>query len=451
MRPMATSWSEDDTIVAPATPTGRAALAVIRISGANAWEIASRVFATESPGPLRAARARLGVVQDRCGERLDQGVIVTWQAPASFTGEDMAEITSHGSPVVVAELLAACVAAGARPAHPGEFTLRALRNGKIDLAQAEAIADLIAAPTVEQVRLSARQLAGEVGSLVGPLADAAFDLLADVEAGLDFADEEGLALEGGAIARRAGGLANELERALASSEAARRVREGARVVMSGLPNAGKSSLFNALIGFERAIVTEEPGTTRDLVEETVAWEGLPIVLVDGAGIGAAPLGLADAEGMRRSREAVDVADLVLHVYSLASESRPSGDSDPRKILVATHGDCPGAVPPAPGSFVVSSPLGQGIDEVRAEIARQLKAPGHGPIESVALASERHRVAARRAAAHLRQVADAASSGIGAEVLALDLRAAVHSLREILGDVGPDEVLGRVFSRFCIGK
>lgn len=448
---MANSWSDGETIVAPATPAGRAALAVIRLSGANAWAIASQVFATENPGPLRAARARVGVVRDRRGERLDQGVLVAWQAPASFTGEDMAEITSHGSPVVVAELLAACVAAGARPAHPGEFTLRALRHGKIDLAQAEAIADLIAAPTVEQARLSARQLAGEVGSLIGPIADAGFDLLADVEAGLDFADEEGLALESGVIERRAGGLAEELERALASSEAARRVREGARVVMSGLPNAGKSSLFNALIGSERAIVTEEPGTTRDLVEETVAWDGLPIVLVDGAGIGAAPLGLADAEGMRRSREAVEVADLVLHVYSLASESRPSGGSNPRRILVASHGDCPGAVPPVPGSFVVSSPLGQGIDEVRAEIARQLNAPGRGPIESVALASERHRVAAQRAAAHLRRVADAARTEIGAEVLALDLRAAVHSLREILGDVGPEEILGRVFSRFCIGK
>lgn len=448
---MATSWSDEETIVAPATPAGRAALAVIRLSGANAWAIASRVFATESPGPLRAARARVGVVRDRCGERLDQGVLVTWKAPASFTGEDMAEITSHGSPVVVAELLAACVAAGARPAQPGEFTLRALRQGKIDLAQAEAIADLIAAPTVEQARLSARQLVGEVGSLIAPIADAAFDLLADVEAGLDFADEEGLALESGAIVLSASGLADKLERALASSEAARRVREGARVVLSGLPNAGKSSLFNVLIGFGRAIVTEEPGTTRDLVEETVAWEGLPIVLVDGAGIGAAPQGLADAEGMRRSREAVEVADLVLHVYSLASEDRPSGDADPRAILVATHGDCPGTVPPVYGSFVVSSPLGQGVGEVRAEIARRLGAPGKAPIESVALASERHRAAARRAAAHLRQVADAARTGVGAEVLALDLRAAVHSLREILGDVGPEELLGRVFSRFCIGK
>ncbi len=440
-----------ETIVAPATPPGHAALAVVRLSGATARDVLLCVFRRRTGTAIPPRRPVLGSFLGRDGTPFDEGTVVLFAGPRSATGEDLVEMTLHGSPALVRELVAACVAAGARPAGPGEFTLRALLNGKVTLAEAEAVRDLAFAATVEQARIAVRQLGGEVGGTIGPLAEDVLDLLADVEAGLDFAEEEqALAEAAHRVSERCGALVARIDAALAAGDVARRVREGARVVLLGPPNAGKSSLFNRLVGEERAIVTDEPGTTRDIVEETIAVEGLPIVLVDAAGLGPAR-GRADEEGMRRARRAAREADLVLEVYSLGTEARPAGAPGERTLRVATHGDVAHAVAAAPGSLVVSNVTGEGIDALRRAIGAALGAPGARPVESVALATERHRAAARRARESLAAARATAAAGFGAELVAVDLRAAVGALREILGDVTPDDLLGRIFARFCIGK
>ena len=388
---------------------------------------------------------------DRSGAVIDQAMVTLHRAPHSVTGEDVAEITLHGSPAIVRETLAACVSAGARPAAPGEFTLRALRNGKVDLAQAEAVRDLVEAMSIEQVRIAARQLGGEVSAAIAPLADAIFELLADVEAGLDFTDgEEALAPAGAEVAERAERLAARIVGLAEASERARRVREGARVVLLGPTNSGKSSLFNSLLGFDRVIVTPEPGTTRDLIEEQVVIAGLPTVLIDAAGVGD-PGGDAEAEGMRRALAAAETAHLVLDVYDLSRPERPPGPPGPHHLRVGTHADLPSARAPAEGSIVVSSRTGEGIDALRAAIAETLHAPGSRPIESVALATERHLAAALEAREALGAASRLARTESGAELVAFELRRAVHALREILGEVGPEALLERIFARFCIGK
>ncbi|MBP7146569.1 MAG: tRNA uridine-5-carboxymethylaminomethyl(34) synthesis GTPase MnmE [Acidobacteria bacterium] len=438
-----------DTIVAPATPPGRAALAVVRLSGPAAREVAARVFRPLRATSLPRRRAVLGDVVDRAGQAIDRGMALFHPAPGSYTGEDLVELSVHGSPAVVRELLAAAEAAGARLAEPGEFTLRALRAGKIDLAQAEAVRDLVEAATAEQARLAARQLAGEVSGVVGALAERVFDLLAEIEAGLDFSDEEDVASCRDDLAARAARLIEEIDALLAGSELARRVREGARVVLLGPPNAGKSSLFNALVGEARVIVTGEPGTTRDLIEETVVLDGLPVVLVDAAGVGAAR-GEAERAGMARALEAARSANLVLDVYDLGGNYRPS-PADRPSLPVGTHADLPWQLPPVPGSVLVSSVTGAGVPELRRAIAAGLDAPGSRPIESIAFATARHHAAARRARGSLDAARELLAAGAGAELAAVELRAAVGALHEILGAIGPEDLLGRIFSRFCIGK
>jgi tRNA modification GTPase len=423
----------------------------VRLSGPACAAIVSRIFSREKDAPLVERRPMLGHVRDRSGAVIDQAMVTLHRAPHSVTGEDVAEITLHGSPAIVRETVAACVLAGARPAAPGEFTLRALRHGKIDLAQAEAVRDLVEAASIEQARIAARQLGGEVSAAIGPLADAVFELLADVEAGLDFPDgEEALALAGEDVASRAERLAARIDELAGASERARRVREGARVVLLGAPNSGKSSLFNSLVGYDRVIVTPEPGTTRDLIEEQVVVAGLPTVLIDAAGVGDAG-GHAEAEGMRRALAAAETAHLVLDVYDLSRPERPVGPPPPHHLRVGTHADIPMAGPPAEGTIAVSSRTGEGIDVVRGAIAEILHAPGARPIESVALATERHLAAALDAREALGAASRLARAEAGAELVAIELRRAVHALREILGEVGPEALLERIFARFCVGK
>jgi tRNA modification GTPase len=273
------------------------------------------------------------------------------------------------------------------------------------------------------------------------------DLLADVEADLDFSEDEDLASSGDEVAGRCRSLAGELDELVRASRPAAQIKEGARVVLLGPPNAGKSSLFNNLIGMERVIVTEEPGTTRDLIEEVTEIDGLPVVLVDGAGVGDA-VGLAEREAMRRATRAASDADLVLEVRSLAAPgSAPSESSLP----VFTHLDQHDATDLPADAIPVSNLTGEGLERLRARIAELLEAPGRGRVESVALASERHREHAASAQEALIRAAQVAERGDPLEMCAIELRAAVRSLHEILGQVGPEELLGRIFSRFCIGK
>lgn len=444
-------YCEQDTVIAPSTPPGRSALAVVRLTGPETRIILEKIFRRRNGRPIPPRRSVLGFFLDGQGQVLDEGMVVLFPQPLSYTGEDLAELTLHGSPPVVRAVLEAGVAAGARPANPGEFTLRALRRGKLDLTQVEAIRDLVEAATIEQARIAVRQLNGEVAQAIQPLAEEIRNLQADVEAGLDFAEEEaGLALSANQVMDRLAALQDSLEQSLKASETAARVREGARVVLLGPPNAGKSSLFNALLGANRVIVSEEPGTTRDLIEEMAVFDGMPVVLVDAAGIGEAR-GPAEREGIRRAREAAGKAAVVLHVYDLGLEERPVLPLPEGHLTVGTHADLPYQKPPLPGSWLVSSKTGEGILELRREIARALHSPGTAPFESVALATQRHRSGALEARDALIAAHDLLRKGEGVELVAVELRRAVKALREILGEIGPDELLGRIFSRFCVGK
>jgi tRNA modification GTPase len=436
-----------ETIVALASARGRAATAMVRISGPATGSIVERVFRPGAGGRPSPRRAVVGDVLGSEGEVLDRGVAVCYEGPKSYTGEDMAEITVHGSPPVVRAVVDAIRAAGARLAEPGEFTRRALERGKLDLTQAEAVRDLIEAETLEQAGIAARQLRGEVASALGPVAESVVELLADVEAELDFSEDEGLPDPGAKIGERCRAVAGQLDQLVRASRPAARVKEGARVVLLGPPNAGKSSLFNKLVHRERVIVTPEPGTTRDLIEEVTVIEGLPVVLVDGAGV-SDPKGLADAEAMRRATAAAGEADLVLEVRSLTAATAPIA---PGSLPVFTHRDLAPSAPVPPQAVAVSNVSGEGLDILRTRIAERLEAPGQGPVDTVALASERHRERAIVASEALGRAAQLAETGQPLEMCAIELRAAVRALHEILGHVGPEELLGRIFSRFCIGK
>lgn len=439
-----------DTIVAPCTAPGRAALATVRLSGPETETILSRLFRPERLAAWRPRHATLGEVFGPEGEALDRGIAVFYRGPGSYTGEDMAEVTVHGSPPVIRAVIEAARSAGARLAEPGEFTRRALESGKLDLSQAEAVQDLVEASTLEQARIASRQLRGEVSAAIAPVAEAMVELLADVEADLDFAEDEQLGRPGAELARRCRRLAEDLRGLVEASAPAARVKTGARVVLLGPPNAGKSSLFNSLLRADRAIVTSEPGTTRDLVEEVTQIAGLPVVLLDGAGL-AAPQGLADEEAMRRARSAAETADLVLEVRSLVDEGATGGTPREGSLPVFTHLDRAPDEAPGVEGVRVSNVTGAGLEELRAEIARRLEAPGPHGCDTVALASERHRERAGAAIEAVRRAADLAEAGQPLELCAVELRGAVGSLHEILGRVGPEELLGRIFSRFCIGK
>ncbi len=445
-----------ETIVALATTPGRSALAIVRVSGGRTRSLLDASFECAKPGPWRHGRVRLGTLRDGGGRVIDEATAVVYEEGRSYTGEDMAEIIVHGSPVVVEELVRGLVAQGARPAEAGEFTRRAIAAGKRDLVQAEAIQDLVDAATAEQAHVAARQLTGEVAQALAPLAERALELRAELEASLDFADEEDLL---GDFANRhadgAEGLAVEIARLLEASGDAARVREGVRVVLTGPPNAGKSSLFNALLGRERAIVTDEPGTTRDTVEETLVLEGLPLRLTDAAGLGEAA-GKAEAEGMRRAREAVATADVIIEVFDASSSEPPERSDAQRSLCVGTHFDLLDEASVAAkrddGEILfVSSTSGAGLDELRSRLAALLRAPGAAPLESVALATERHRFRAREAAESLERGAALLRDSGQAELAAVEFGAAVRAFRELLGEVGVEELLGRIFSRFCIGK
>lgn len=445
--------ADSGTIVAPATPGGRSAIAVVRVSGPKTLDVLRRVAGEESVADLVPRRATRVSLRDEGGLVFDEALMTFFRGPRSYTGEDMAEVSVHGSPAVVRQLLRAATSAGARPAAPGEFTLRALRSGKIDLAQAEAVRDLVDAATIEQARIAVRQLRGEVSQALSPIAEDLFDLLADVEAGLDLDEEERALLPSSAgAAIRCERLVERLQGCLDDSASAQRVREGARVVLLGPPNSGKSSVFNVLVGSDRVIVTAEPGTTRDLIEATIVVEGLPVVLIDAAGIGEKTGSRAEQIGMDRALEAARGADLVLEVYDLSSPRRPGIEVlEVPTLSVGTHADRPAVSPPIPGSVVVSCVERTGFGRLRNRMAEVLGAPGNTAVESVALATERHRVQARNTKKRLELALSMLRASGDHELVAVELRAALESLREILGAVGPEELLGRIFSRFCVGK
>lgn len=440
----------NDTICAIATPPGRGGVGIVRLSGPAAPDLAERLIGA-CPEPRRATRAR---VVDADRQVLDDGLALYFEAPHSFTGEHVLELQLHGAPVVLEQVLAACVAAGARRAAPGEFSQRAFLNDKLDLAQAEAVADLIAATSAQSARAARRSLEGRFSEQVHGLAERITRLRVHVEAALDFPDEDIDFLADGEVAAATAGCIESTAALLAQARTGQVLNDGIRIAIVGRPNAGKSSLFNALVRRDAAIVTDIPGTTRDVVRETIHFGGIPALLADTAGLRATD-DPVEREGVRRAEAELAEADVVLWVRDAADphiESRPvTGRAATRPIIeILNKIDRTELVAGRDGSRVRLSALsGAGLDQLDAAITEAL---GLDPsAETVTSARARHVECIEAALVHLEAgQAELAATGSG-ELLAEELRRAADQLGEITGKLHSDELLGRIFSSFCIGK
>ena len=447
-------FSTTDTIGAIATPPGRGALGIVRLSGPDAVRIARELAGRAEPfAPRHATLARVESVHDRPPDQ----VVITWYAaPHSYTGDDCVEMTAHGSPVILEGLLAAAIDRGARRAGPGEFTLRAFVNGRIDLTQAEAVADLTAAVTPRQVRAAFEQLEGRLGGEVRAIGERLFDLVARLEASLDFPDEGYHFEPPDRVALAIGQIQNDVRSLLSSSSAGCLLRRGATVVISGRPNTGKSSLFNALLRVERAIVSSAPGTTRDILIESFDLNGVPVTLVDTAGQRETP-DIVEAEGVRRARAAAERADLELLVIDGSEPLAPEDETllatanGSRVVVLSKVDRRPAWEPDARFDRAVrlSAATGDGLSELAARIESALGASAD--IEVPRVTNERHVHALDEASAALSRAADLASAGAPEELVIVELTAARAHVEEVTGTRTQDDVLARIFERFCVGK
>jgi tRNA modification GTPase len=443
----------NDTIVAIATPSGRGGLGVVRLSGPEARRIASSMLAgAEEWEPWRA---HLATLIDRECRAIDQVVATFFAAPRSYTAEDVVEISCHGSPVVLRHAVAQAAEAGARLAEPGEFTLRAYLNGRIDLPQAEAVRDLIDATTLYQARVAAQQVDGSVSRRIAPVKEQLLELIALLEAGIDFAEDDVSVAPAAEILRRLAPIRDGVRRLAESFQYGSLVREGFTLAIVGRPNVGKSSLFNRLLEQDRAIVTDIPGTTRDLISESASIGGIPVKLYDTAGIRGATE-LVESLGIERSYQAMADADLVLVVVD-ASAERTSEDEAlmtraHRRLLVANKCDLGGTgLLACPSAIRVSALTGQGIAELRDAILSAVAPPGAFEQETGFITSLRHEQLLRESASYLGKAAAAVEAGIPHEMLLLDLYGALAPIDAITGATTADDILNRIFSTFCIGK
>ncbi|MGD9584838.1 MAG: tRNA uridine-5-carboxymethylaminomethyl(34) synthesis GTPase MnmE [Lysobacterales bacterium] len=449
------------TIVATATATGHAGIGIVRLSGERALAIAEAICARR----LRPRHAHLVRFRDQDQRPIDQGIAVFFPGPRSFTGEDVVELQAHGAPVLLAQLNHAAIALGARPARAGEFTERAFLNGRIDLAQAEAVADLIASQSEAQARAALRSLCGEFSARVQALQAGLERLRLWLESALDFPDEEIDFLADAGLLDQLDVVRNDLAALLAEAHRGQRLHDGLHAVLLGRPNVGKSSLLNALAGDERAIVTAIAGTTRDLLRETIQIDGLSLTLVDTAGLreSAEPI---EREGVRRARAELAQADLVLIVLdacdadaaqALAAEAPPAA----RRILIHNKIDLSGAAASDaataiaglnqrdPIELFLSAQSGAGMDALRAVLVH-LAGGGEGS-DGAFSARARHVAALQTTAAHLQQAEQRLRTDRAPELCAEELRLAQQALSAITGDYRADHLLGAIFSSFCIGK
>lgn len=464
-------FATDDSIVAIATPPGRGGIGIVRLSGRSAVDIAAAIL--EHAHPLRARYATYTRVRAALTfSAIDEVIVTYFPAPNSYTGEHVVEISAHGSPVVLRGIVASAIAAGARLALPGEFTLRAFLNGKRDLVQAEAVADLIEAATPLQARVAFDQLEGTLTSRIAEIDAQLFDLIARLEASLDFPDEGYHFIERGETARRVGCVVEQLDRLLAGARRGRLIREGASVVVVGGPNVGKSSLFNALVGADRAIVTEIAGTTRDLVSERVDVDGLAVTFVDTAGHRDAA-DVVEREGVARAMRARDVANVLVVVLD-RSEPITSDDeqlladtASRSRIVVVNKSDLPVGCSVAALQLqlatsrdtvagdhqliTVSAKTGAGLDDLRRAIVTALTG-AESLRDAAAISNMRHVALLEHARASLVRAQSAAVLDEAPEEFVLaDLQEARARFDEIVGTRTSEDVLRHIFEKFCIGK
>ena len=444
--------SLSDTIVAIATPPGRGGLGIVRLSGRDARAIAGTSL---SHADWRRWRVFLAELRDRDGHPIDQVAVTFFEGPHSYTAEDVVEICCHGSPVVLRHAVEGALAAGARLAGPGEFTLRAFLHGRIDLPQAEAVRDLIDATTSYQARVAARQAGGSVSRSLAPFKAGLLDLIARLEAGIDFAEDDVGVATSEEILARLHPVFDGIARLADSFQYGTLVTGGLMLAIVGRPNVGKSSLFNRLLEQDRAIVTDTPGTTRDLVSETAAIGGIPVKLCDTAGI-REPAGTVESLGIERSYQAMADADLTLVVVDI---SRPLETEDVtlmdraasqgRHLVVGNKCDLAGE------EFVAAHPTsaltGEGIAELRDAILEAVAPAGAFEQDGGFITTLRHEQLLRESVEYLEKARGAAMAAIPHEMVLLDLYAALHALDAITGATTADDILNRIFSTFCIGK
>jgi tRNA modification GTPase len=454
---MSSSKSSPDTIAAIATPPGTGGIGIVRLSGADALAIAEEL----SHSRLQAGLIQFRQFQDAENQAIDHGLCLYFKAPHSFSGEDCVELQAHGGPIVLDMLLERVCALGARLARAGEFSERAFLNGKVDLAQAEAIADLIESGSRAASRAAMRSLEGRFSVQVNGLVEAIVELRAYIEAALDFAEEEIDFLASGDIDRRLDDALQRLQDLLQQAQQGRTLQEGLGVAIAGLPNAGKSSLLNYLAGYEAAIVTDIEGTTRDVLREHISLRGIPIKINDTAGLREAQ-NPVEREGVRRAWESIGQADVVIY---LVDAGKGLGDadqrildeletlranSDTRLLLVHNKSDLLDPADPGPQEHLyVSTHTGSGMDALIDQITG--KAADFNQDNHAFMARRRHVDALQRALEFVRQAAHSYEQSRSGELMAEDLRLAQRNLNEITGEFTSDDLLGKIFSSFCIGK
>jgi tRNA modification GTPase len=442
-----------EPVAAPATPLGHAALSVIRTTGENAVDLLARVFS--APARLRGAGGNTTVygriVDPRSGERVDEVIVLVFREPASYTGQESAEIVSHGSPAGVERILELLYRVGFRRAEPGEFTLRAFLAGKMDLTEAEAVHEVVSATTGRAHALAMHRLSGAVHHRIDEIKGELVEILAGVELGLDYPDEEVEVPE--IPLERLGALRERLERLQATYRTGRVYQEGALCAIAGPTNAGKSSLFNLLLREERSIVSERHGTTRDYIEAPLSLEGVPVRFVDTAGLRPAAEAVEE-EGIRRSRNVVEAAALVLYVVDatvgVTAEDERTMAAHPRFLGVWNKTDLTDAGAPD-GFLPLSVVSGQGLEELLAAVRRRILPADVSASGEPVIESTRQRDLISRAVEALGLAESAVREGVPQDAVALDLQDAVGALGEITGEVTSADVLETMFSHFCVGK
>jgi tRNA modification GTPase len=449
----------DDTIAAISTPFGEGAIAVLRLNGSRAIEIADAVFSGKRRVEEMSSRVQhFGAVFDD-ERKLDEVLLTVFRAPHSYTGEDIVEIACHGGVLVTRCVLAALLKNGARSAEPGEFTQRAYLHRKMDLTQAEAVMDLISAQTDLALRAASEQLEGRLGERIRRLREAIIELLANVEAYIDFPDEDIDPATGLDLLTKIDAAQRDIAGLLATADRGKVLREGVRTVIYGAPNVGKSSLLNLLLGHERAIVSSRPGTTRDVIEETINLCGLPIRLIDTAGVRESEDEI-EREGMKRTHQELARADLALHIFDASQppleqsggfglETPQTGHAALAVFNKVDLGEHPGWK--AADGVRISCMTGEGI-EALAEAIVESVAGGAGAHRDWSLAiNARHADCLRRARGYVEAARGALTNDLSPEFVAEELRAAMDAVGEVVGKVDSEEILGKIFSSFCIGK
>ncbi|MEN3330928.1 MAG: tRNA modification GTPase [Blastocatellia bacterium] len=461
----------NDTITALSTPPGRGGIGIVRLSGSLALEIASVIFHTESRVALDApGRVQFGrVVDPATNESIDEALLTYFKAPHSYTGEDVVELSCHGSPVILRRVLAMLISGGARIAEPGEFTFRAFLNRRIDLAQAQAVRDYINAQTEYQARVATRQLEGALSKRLAPVKEALVEIIVHLESSLEFVEDDISPAAASALRERLEHISESLKEIAASFAFGRFVKEGFDLAIVGRPNVGKSSVFNRLVGHDRAIVTDLPGTTRDALYESTSIGGVPVRLIDTAGIRETS-DVVESLGIKRSRTAIADADITLLVLDASQPLTPDDinllDSmdESRRIIAINKTDLPNrldealvaatGVSPAvwqSDAVSLSALTGSGFDELTARLLARLSGDAAVERDDIMITDARQHTAVMQAIAHLNEARDLMIQRELEEIILLKLHSALQSLGEITGETLTDDILGQIFSTFCIGK